>query len=425
MDARSRADRGVDELGPDQRRGQPRAAARRPGAAGTIPGYMSAYAREQADCHLSPALVSNLERHWNARIGASEPRSAMRSSRCHGIGYGRCSSSGCGHDGTRAAAAATRRPAAGILGVTGPGDLSTLADLRGSRLHQGRPARALSVRVARGPARAARPRPCLERHPRQADRRRLHAHRLDSWTEVMARGMAMAGVKRGMMIHNANGYGLFTGGLGFHQGGERIGATVVPVSGGFTARQAILLRDLRHRCSWQLRPTRWQSRRGSPTPPTPPTALELGLFGGEPWTEAMREQLEHPGITATQLLRALGDVRPRRGCGVPEGRAGLHVQEDHFLVEVVDPASGQCYPPEPRASWCSRADQGGTAADSLPNRRHRLGSDRAVPCGRTSVRLTGLRGRHDDMLIIRGVNLHPSNVEHLLLGWRAPHPITA
>ena len=175
---------------------------------------------------------------------------------------------------------------------------------------------------------------------------------LDTWTELMARCMTMAGVRPGMLIHNANGYGLFTGGLGFHQGGERIGATVVPVSGGFNTRQAMLLRDLGAQVlvatpSYALVIAQALADGGIDPASTP---LELGLFGGEPWTEA------------------------------------------------------------------------------LPLIRYRTGdlgalTEEPCRCGRTTARLTRLSGRRDDMVIVRGVNVYPSQVEHLLLNVHgvAPH----
>ena len=180
---------------------------------------------------------------------------------------------------------------------------------------------------------------------------------LDNWTELMARCMTMAGVRPGMLIHNANGYGLFTGGLGFHQGGERIGATVVPVSGGFTARQAMLLRDL-----------------GAQVLVATPSyslviAQALEDAGVDPATldaraGAVRRRAVDRGACATQIERALGlkainfyGLSEMCGPGVAaeclSARDGLHVQEDHFLVEVIDPATAPASRPGPRASSCS------------------------------------------------------------------------
>jgi phenylacetate-CoA ligase len=250
---------------------------------------------------------------------------------------------------------------------------------------------------------------------------------LDAWAELMARCMTMAGVRPGMVVHNANGYGLFTGGLGFHAGGERIGATVLPVSGGFTARQAMLLSDLGGQVltstsSYAL--VIAQALREAGTDPAS-LDLELGLFGGEPWSEAMRTQIEGElGLTALCFYGLSEMCGPGVAAECLAERNGLHVQEDHFLVEVVDPDSG---------APLGEGEDGELvfttlAKQALPLIRYRtgdIGSLGGAPCtcGRTFVRIAGLRGRRDDMLIVRGVNLFPSTVEHLLVGAGevAPH----
>src|SRR6516165_5203725 len=249
---------------------------------------------------------------------------------------------------------------------------------------------------------------------------------LENWTELMARCMTMAGVRPGMIIHNANGYGLFTGGLGFHQGGERIGCTVVPVSGGFTARQAMLLRDLGAQVlistpSYALAIAQAiadaDGHRSGPQ-------LKLGLFGGEPWTEGMRGQIERAlGLTAVNFYGLSEMCGPGVAAECP-ARDGLHVQEDHFAVEVIDPGDGRPVPPGTEGELVFTT----LTKEALPLLRYRTGdigrlADAPCACGRTMVRLTGLRGRHDDMLIVRGVNVHPSQVEHVLLGagGAAPH----
>jgi phenylacetate-CoA ligase len=248
---------------------------------------------------------------------------------------------------------------------------------------------------------------------------------LDAWTELMARCMTMAGVRPGMLVHNANGYGLFTGGLGFHQGAERIGATVAPVSGGFTARQAMLLADLQAQVlvstpSYALAIAQALVDQGLEAP-----SLELGLFGGEPWTEALRTEIERAlGLRAVNFYGLSEMCGPGVAVECLERRDGLHVQEDHFLVEVVDPVDG---------TRLAAGEEGELVfttltKEALPLIRYRTGDIGRVragpcPCGRTTVRIAGLRGRLDDMLIVRGVNLHPSQVEHLLLGVPgvAPH----
>jgi phenylacetate-CoA ligase len=250
---------------------------------------------------------------------------------------------------------------------------------------------------------------------------------LDTWTELMARCMTMAGVRPGMLIHNANGYGLFTGGLGFHQGGERIGATVVPVSGGFTARQALLLSDLGAQVlvstpSYVL--VIAQAVADSGRDPRS-LGLQLGLFGGEPWTEELRAEIERViGLKAMNFYGLSEMCGPGVAAECLVARAGLHVQEDHFLVEVIDPDSG-----EP----VSAGGEGELVLttltkEALPLIRYRTGDLVSITldpceCGRSTLRLTELRGRRDDMLIVRGVNVYPSQVEHVLLSVEgvAPH----
>jgi phenylacetate-CoA ligase len=244
---------------------------------------------------------------------------------------------------------------------------------------------------------------------------------------VMARCMATAGVRAGMLVHNANGYGLFTGGLGFHAGAERLGATVVPVSAGQTARQVMLLRDLGAHVlvatpSYALHIAHVLREAGVDAGDLP---LELGLFGGEPWSEALRAQVERGlGITAINFYGLSEIVGPGVAVECPQERNGLHVNEDHFLVEVVDPETGA-----PRAA----GEEGELAfttltKEALPFVRYRTGDIasltlEACSCGRTLARMSPVRGRRDDMLIIRGVNLYPSEIEHALMGVDgvAPH----
>lgn len=242
---------------------------------------------------------------------------------------------------------------------------------------------------------------------------------LDSWTEVMARCMTTAGVRPGMLIHNANQYGLFTGGHGFHQGAERIGATVVPVSGGFTARQATLLRDLGGQVlvstpSYALVIAQGIRDAGIDVSEL---RLEIGLFGGEPWTEALRDELEAQlGLKAMNIYGLSEMCGPGVAAECVAGRAGLHVQEDHFLLEVLDPESGEPVPEDEDGELVFST----LTKEALPMLRYRTGDIGAVTlepcvCGRTTARLKHLRGRCDDMVVVRGVNLYPSNVEHILL----------
>jgi phenylacetate-CoA ligase len=250
---------------------------------------------------------------------------------------------------------------------------------------------------------------------------------LETWTELMARCMTMAGVRPGMLIHNANGYGLFTGGLGFHQGGERIGATVVPVSGGMTARQAMLLRDFGAQVlvstpSYAL--VIAQALADAGIDPAG-TSLELGLFGGEPWTDGLRTQIDRAlGIKAINFYGLSEMCGPGVATECLAARDGLHVNEDHFIVEVIDPETER-----PVAAGADGELVFTTLTkEALPLIRYRTGDLGALTyepcrCGRTSARLIRLGGRRDDMMIIRGVNLFPSHVEQLLLSVDgvAPH----
>jgi len=242
---------------------------------------------------------------------------------------------------------------------------------------------------------------------------------LEVWTELMARSMTMAGVRPGMLIHNANGYGLFTGGLGFHQGGERIGATVVPVSGGLTARQAMLVRDFGAHAlvatpSYSL--VIAQALQDAGIAPEDNT-LELGLFGGEPWTEGLRTQIDSAlGIKAINFYGLSEMCGPGVATECLTARDGLHVQEDHFLVEVIDPADGTPLPPGADGELVFTT----LTKEALPLIRYRTGDLGAVTiepcaCGRTTARLIRLGGRRDDMMIIRGVNLYPSHIEQIML----------
>ncbi|HEY7206977.1 MAG TPA: phenylacetate--CoA ligase [Gaiellaceae bacterium] len=250
---------------------------------------------------------------------------------------------------------------------------------------------------------------------------------LDAWTELMARCMTLAGVRPGMLVHNANTYGLFTGGHGFHQGAELIGAPVVPVSGGMTARQATLLHDLGAQVLVSTPSYALVIAQAVHDAGIDPAALklELGLFGGEPWTDALRAQIESalPGLRAVNFYGLSEMCGPGVAAECIEARDGLHVHEDHFLVEVVDPRSGEAL---------SEGEEGELvfttlAKEAMPFLRYRTGDIGSVTfepcrCGRTTARIRGLRGRCDDVLVIRGVNVYPSNVEHALLSVPAAAP---
>jgi len=249
---------------------------------------------------------------------------------------------------------------------------------------------------------------------------------LDTWTDLMARSFGCAGTRPGDVVHNAYGYGLFTGGLGAHYGAERLGATVVPVSGGATERQVALLLDFDARVlcctpSYALNIAEVAEREGVDLRRS---RLEIGMFGAEPWSEAMRREIESRlGLKALDVY-GLSEIM---GPGVAvecEAQDGLHGWEDHFLFEVIDPDSGKPLP-EGEAGELAITT---LTKQALPMIRYRtrditrLTRERCA-CGRTHLRLKRITGRNDDMLIIRGVNVYPSQIEAVLIGLPgvAPH----
>ncbi len=245
------------------------------------------------------------------------------------------------------------------------------------------------------------------------------AEDMEAWVECMCRNLCAAGVEAQDLVQNAYGYGLFTGGLGFHQAAVRLGCTVLPTSSGLTERQIMLMVDLRSTVlcctpSYALTLAERAEQAGVDPRALP---LRVGVFGAEPWTVQMREQIEaRLGITA---MEAYG-LTELCGPGVAfdcEARNGLHINEDHFLPEVIDPESL-----EPLGDGHS----GELVLTSLQRRAMPLIRFRTrditrltrepCSCGRTLVRMDKVLGRSDDMLIIRGVNVFPSQVEALLVG---------
>jgi phenylacetate-CoA ligase len=241
---------------------------------------------------------------------------------------------------------------------------------------------------------------------------------VDTWSEVMARTLMAGGVGPSDIVHNAYGYGLFTGGLGFHYGAERVGAAVVPMSGGFTDRQLMALRDLGATVlcctpSYALHLAEAIEEAGL-TPRD--LKLRVGFFGAEPWTEAMRDALQtRLDIMAINIYGLSEVIGPGVSVECPE-RDGMHVAEDHFLPEIVDPATLKPVPPGTVGELVFTT----LTKEALPVLRYRtrdLTSMTTAPCrcGRTLCRIGRIMGRTDDMLIIRGVNVYPSQVEHALL----------
>ena len=240
---------------------------------------------------------------------------------------------------------------------------------------------------------------------------------LDTWAELMARSMSSAGISKKSVVHVAYGYGLFTGGLGAHYGAERIGATVIPVSGGNTQRQLMLLRDfgataLACTPSYAMNLADAMEREGMDVSQL---KLESGVFGAEPWSEHMRDQLEKRLHIRAHDVYGLTEMM---GPGVAIdccARNGLHVWEDHFLPEIIDEDLHPLpYGTEGELVITTLTKQG---MPLLRYRTHDLSSLDAAPCpcGRTHVRMRRVKARTDDMLIIRGVNVFPSQIEHSLL----------
>ena len=249
---------------------------------------------------------------------------------------------------------------------------------------------------------------------------------LDTWADLMARSLYAAGARRGDVVHNAYGYGLFTGGLGAHYGAERLGAVVVPVSGGSTERQVGLLMDFNARVlcatpSYALAIAEVAQQQGVDLRSG---GLRIGLFGAEPWSAAMRREIESRlGLKAMDVYGLSEIMGPGVACEC-ECQDGLHGWEDHFLFEVIDPDTGRVLPEGQAGEMVITT----LTKQALPMLRYRTRditrlSTEKCDCGRTHVRILRITGRNDDMLIIRGVNVYPSQIEAVLVGrpGLAPH----
>ncbi len=245
------------------------------------------------------------------------------------------------------------------------------------------------------------------------------ARDLENWAELMARSMSAAGVNRSDVVHVAYGYGLFTGGLGAHYGAERIGATVVPASGGATRRQAHLMRDfgatvLCATPSYSLH--LWEAAQEAGVD-FRELALRIGIFGAEPWSEAMRRDIEEKMHIDALNIYGLSEIMgPGVAMECVEAKCGMHLWEDHILPEIIDPVTGEQLPPGQVGELVLTT----LTKEGIPMLRYRtrdLTSLDYTPCccGRTHVRISRLQGRSDDMLIIRGVNVFPQQIEGLLM----------
>jgi len=247
------------------------------------------------------------------------------------------------------------------------------------------------------------------------------------WADLMARSLACAGARPGDVVHNAYGYGLFTGGLGAHYGAERLGCTIVPMSGGGTERQVTLLADfaadiLCATPSYALNMAEVAAAQGIDIAALP---VRRGIFGAEPWSEAMRQELQNTlGLKAIDVYGLSEILGPGVACECDVAQAGLHGWEDHFLFEVIDPETLDVLPVGTSGELVITT----LTKQALPMIRYRTRditqlNDEPCACGRTHIRIMRITGRDDDMMIIRGINIYPSQVEAVLVGFEglAPH----
>jgi phenylacetate-CoA ligase len=247
---------------------------------------------------------------------------------------------------------------------------------------------------------------------------------IDTWTDLVARSIRAAGGRPGDMVHVAYGYGLFTGGLGAHYGAERLGCTVIPVSGGATERQVALIRDFEPRIimvtpSYMLAIADEFERQGLDPRQC---SLEIGIFGAEPWTEGMRAEIEaRLGLSAVDIYGLSEVMGPgvAQECG--ETKDGPCVWEDHFYPEIIDPGSGAVLPDGEEGELVFTS----LTKEALPVIRYRTRDLTRLlpPTARSMRRIAKITGRSDDMLIIRGVNVFPTQIEEAILrcAGLAPH----
>jgi len=241
---------------------------------------------------------------------------------------------------------------------------------------------------------------------------------IEVWSEVMARSLVCAGVKKGDIIHNAYGYGLFTGGLGVHYGALKLGVTVIPVSAGQTQRQLMIIQDFKSTVltctpSYSLYMAEEAKTMGMDPKKT---TIRIGILGAEPWTEGMRKKIEEEWDMIALDIYGLSEII---GPGVAmecEGKDGLHIWADHFLPEVINPDTGETLEEGEEGELVLTT----LTKEALPMIRYRTGDivkinySECPYCKRTMPRISKIKGRIDDMLIIRGVNLFPSQIETVL-----------
>jgi phenylacetate-CoA ligase len=249
---------------------------------------------------------------------------------------------------------------------------------------------------------------------------------LDRWAGLMARSMAGAGARPGDILHNAYSYGLFTGGLGAHYGAEKLGCVVVPASGGGTERQVTLIRDfgpaiLCSTPSYALNIAEVAEKIGVDIAALP---VRRGLFGAEPWSQEMRAELDRRlGLKSVDVYGLSEIMGPGVACECDTARDGLHGWEDHFLFEVIDPETLEPLPMGSEGELVITT----LTKEAMPMIRYRTRdvtrlTDEPCLCGRTHLRILKVTGRDDDMMIIRGVNVYPSQIEAVLVGLNGLSP---
>jgi len=245
------------------------------------------------------------------------------------------------------------------------------------------------------------------------------ARDIGTWAECMARALSAGGAGRRDIIHNAYGYGLFTGGLGVHYGAEKLGASVIPVSGGNTKRQIVIMKDfgptiLTATPSYTLHLAEVAKEMGVSFKDL---KFKYGIFGAEPWSEHMRAELEETmNIKAVDIYGLSEVMGPGVAIECHEAQKGLHIFEDHFIPEIIDPATGDVLPYGETGELVFTS----ITKEAFPVIRYRtrditsLSTEPCI-CGRTHIRMKRVSGRSDDMLIIRGVNVFPSQIESVLM----------
>ncbi len=249
---------------------------------------------------------------------------------------------------------------------------------------------------------------------------------IDTWSRLMARSFVAAGLTKNDIVHNAYGYGLFTGGLGVHYGAEKLGASVIPMSGGNTKKQILILQDFGPTAicctpSYALYLAEQGEEMGVDMKSL---KLRVGILGAEPWSEKMKDEIEERlNITALNIYGLSEIMGPGVAMECKEGRNGLHIFEDHFIVEAINPETGEVVPPGEEGELVFTT----LTKEAFPLIRYRTKDmsrlmKEPCSCGRSLTRMDRISGRSDDMLIIRGVNVFPSQIESVLLGIEGLEP---